>query len=76
MPRAALLLLSVFHFTNLFFYPSSYDFGQLDPSTMSAGQKALQRLKELNPVQQRRAAAILGTLLADVASKSITQLLA
>ena len=34
-----------------------------------SGQQALEKLKALSPVQQRRAAAILGALIADVASK-------
>lgn len=67
--RAALLLLSIIHFTNLGL-PSFFLGESLSPSVaMSAGQQALQKLKALGPVQQRRAAAILGALLADVASK-------
>ena len=61
---AALLLLSVILFTL-----PSFDPREWNSSAMSA-QQAMQRLKALSPVQQRRAAAILGALLADVASKS------
>ena len=64
--RAALLLLITIHFTNLFF--PSLDFRERNSDAMS-GQQALQTLKALSPVQQRRAAAILGALLADVASE-------
>ena len=69
--RAALLLLAVFitvHITNLFF-----PFLNLRDSNSGkmSGQQALQTLKALTPVQQRRAAAILGALLADVASESV-----
>lgn len=69
--RAALLLLSIIHFTNLnfYYYPPPIDLDELTSPAMS-GQQALQKLKALSPVQQRRAAAILGALLADVASKS------
>lgn len=67
--RAALLLLSIVHFTNLNFHYPPIDLDELTSPAMS-GQQALQKLKTLSPVQQRRAAAILGALLADVASKS------
>lgn len=67
--RAALLLLVYIHSTNLFF-PSLY-LSERTPSAMS-GQQALQTLKALSPVQQRKAAAILGALLADVASEYAT----
>ena len=69
--RAALLLLAIFitiHLSSLFF-PHLY-FGDSNSGAMS-GQQALQTLKALSPVQQRRAAAILGALLADVASESV-----
>ena len=69
--RAALLLLAVFitiYITNQFF--PSLNFRDSSSGTMS-GQQALQTLKALTPVQQRRAAAILGALLADVASESV-----
>ena len=72
-PRAALLLLSIIHFTNLYLYPP-IDLGELNNSSRmsTSGQQALQKLKALSPVQQRRAAAILGALVADVASKSLS----
>ena len=40
-----------------------------------SGQQALEKLKALSPVQQRRAAAILGALIADVASKFINHII-
>ena len=67
LSRAALLLLSIIHFSNLYF-PPFLDRESSPPVAMS-GQQALQKLKALSPVQQRRAAAILGALLADVASE-------
>lgn len=69
--RAALLLLAVFisvHLASLLI--SRLDFGDSNSRTAMSGQQALQTLKALSPVQQRRAAAILGALLADVASES------
>ena len=65
--RAAFLLLSIIHFSNLYF-PPPLDRESTFPAM--SGQKALEKLKALSPVQQRRAAAILGALLADVASES------
>jgi hypothetical protein len=71
--RAALLLLAVFisvYLASLFF--SRLDLGDSSNSGAAmSGQQALQTLKALSPVQQRRAAAILGALLADVASESV-----
>lgn len=69
--RAALLLLAIFisvHLASLLF--PRLNSGDSNSVAMS-GQQALQTLKALGPVQQRRAAAILGALLADVASESV-----
>ena len=72
--RAALLLLAVFisvHLSSLILPRLSVR--DSNSSGAMSGQQALQTLKALSPVQQRRAAAILGALLADVASESVFQ---